>query len=47
MAMEASQTDVVARTMEKIVEESDQKRRERREKGEGGVGDWISYLLGR
>lgn len=45
--MEASHTEVVGRTVKSILGESERKRRERREKGEAGVGDIISSWFGR
>lgn len=47
LAMEASQSDAVGRTLGKILSESERKRKERRETGEAGVGDWIAWLFGR
>lgn len=47
VAMEASQTDAVGRTVDKLVSEHERKRKERREKGEAGVGDWFSSWFGR
>lgn len=47
MAMEASQSEAVGRTVKSIMGESERKRRERREKGEAGFGDVVSSFFGR
>lgn len=46
-AMEASQNDAVARKVSSMLEETERKRKERREKGEVRFGDLIAGLFGR
>lgn len=47
VAMEGRQTDAITRKVASMLEESQRKRRERREKGEGTIGDYISWWFRR